>query len=106
MTTVLNAAATAAILLAFASTGGLTGAEAGIAAGASAAQQALLSKLLGQQNLNWLLRELRSRLLDRVSTLAEAEARRYRDAVAVIAPDPADLARLREAVAAVDRARR
>jgi hypothetical protein len=103
VTTVVNAAATTAILLAFASTGGLTGAEVGITAGAGAAQQALLAKLLGRQNLSWLLREVRTRLLDRVDALAVEESRRHLDAVVAAAPQDADLAALRDAITAVIR---
>jgi hypothetical protein len=102
LTTVLNASATAAILLAFASTGGLTGAEVGIAAGASAGQQALLAKLLGAQNLAWLLREVRARLLDRVARIAEAQARRHRDAVDALAPPAGLAAEVEAALAALD----
>lgn len=105
LSTVLNGAATAAILLAFASTGGLTGAEVGIAAGASAGQQALLTKLLGSQNLAWLLREVRSRLLDRVARIAEAQSRRHRVAVDELAPPDELRDELRAALAAVEEAR-
>jgi hypothetical protein len=106
LTTALNAGATAAILLTFASTAGLTGAEVGIAAGAGAANQALLARLLGQQNLNWLLREVRHRLLDRVGELADGEARRYTAAVEALAPRTADMAQVRRALGAVQQARR
>jgi hypothetical protein len=106
LTTLVNAGATAAILFTFASTGGLTGAETGIAFGAGAANQALLAKLLGAHNLQWLQQRVREDLLDRVATLAARERRRYGDALAPITPAPDDGRRLLDALAAVDRARR
>lgn len=106
VSTLVNAGATAAILLAFASTGGLTGVEAGLAAGASAANQALLTKLLGAQNLSWLLKRVREDLAERSTALASGEAERYLAAVAEVAPDPAEAAAIRAALDAVARARR
>jgi hypothetical protein len=106
LTTLVNAGATAAILLTFASTGGLTGAETGIALGAGAANQALLAKLLGAHNLQWLQQRVREDLVQRVGKLAAAERGRYSDALAPITPTPGDARRLLDAVAAVDRARR
>jgi hypothetical protein len=106
LTTLVNAGATAAILLTFASTGGLTGAETGIALGAGAANQALLAKLLGAHNLQWLQQRVREDLVQRVAKLAAAERGRYSDALAPITPTPGDARRLLDAVGAVDRARR
>ena len=105
MSTVVNAAATAAILAAFASTGGLTTAEAGIAAGASAANQALLAKVLGDQNVRWLLERITADLLDRTAGLASRERQRYDDAVAAVAPPPGGPADLRTALDRVAGAR-
>jgi hypothetical protein len=106
LTTLVNAGATAAILLTFASTGGLTGAETGIALGAGAANQALLAKLLGAHNLQWLQQRVREDLVQRVGKLAATERGRYSDALAPITPTPGDARRLLDAVGAVDRARR
>lgn len=106
LSTLVNAGATAAILLAFASTGGLSGVEAGLAAGASAANQALLTKLLGAQNLSWLLKRVREDLAARISELAASEEARYEAAIAGVAPDPAHAEAIRAALDAVARARR
>jgi hypothetical protein len=104
--TILNAAATAAILAAFASTGGLTGVEGGIAAGAAAANQALLVKLLGEQNVAWILARAREDLLERVAELAEEELPRYTGALAAIAPPPDAAEAIRTALDDVAQARR
>lgn len=104
-TTLVNAAATAAILLAFASTGGLTGVEVVVAGGAGAANQALLTRLLGAQNLQWLLREVREDLLHRMRGVAEVEARRYGAALEEISPGEDDATALRAALGAVAAAR-
>lgn len=73
----LNAVATGAILVLFTLSGGLTGGEVGIAAGAAAANQWLLAKLLGEQNLRRLLDEIRSDLFARIGDLAREQRRRY-----------------------------
>jgi hypothetical protein len=101
LSTLLNAGATTAILLAFASTGGLTGAEVGITAGAGAAQQALLAKLLGRHNLAWLLRTVRERLLERVGALAAEESQRHVVVATAAAPPVSALSGLRDAVVAI-----
>lgn len=105
LSTVVNAAATAAILAAFASTGGLTTAEAGIAAGAGATNQALLVKLLGAQNVRWLVDRVTADLLDHSAAVAEQERRRYADALAAVSPAGDETGRLREALEALTRAR-
>jgi hypothetical protein len=107
VSTLINAAATAAILATFASTGGITGAEAGIAAGATAANQALLVRLLGERNLQWVLERAREGLLDRVTALTRDEHARYRAALAAVAPPDASAeAAITSALRDVERARR
>ena len=105
LSTLVNAAATGAIVLAFASTGGLTGVEVGIAASASAANQWLLTKLLGEQNVRWLLQRVRDDLLERVEALAREERARFDAALDGLAPEPEALERLVAALRAVEAAR-
>lgn len=105
MSGAVNAVATTAIVAAFAVSGGLTGAEFGIAGAAAVAQQAVLTKVLGERNLSWLLDEIRATLRTRVEALAAAERRRFTAAVADVSPDPDQADRLRDAVAAVQSAR-
>lgn len=105
LSTVVNAAATGAIVVAFATTGGLTGVEVGIAASAGAVNQWLLTKLLGEQNVRWLLERIREGLLDRAERLAAAERARFDDALDDLAPAATHIERLEAALAAVDRAR-
>jgi hypothetical protein len=105
VTTLVNGAATAAILATFASTGGLTGIEAGVAAGAGAANQALLVKLLGDQNVAWVLREARADLIGRVEVLAAQERARFAEALEAVVPDPAAAEVIEDALRAVARAR-
>lgn len=106
VTTLLNVAATGAIVLALAQTGGLTGAEAGIATAAGAANQTLLARLLGAQNLRWLVRTAREDLAGRFEAVLADERQRFGRAVGEAAPDPDLTERLDEAVAAVEAARR
>ncbi len=102
----INASATAAILATFASTGGLTGLEAGVAAGAGAANQALLIKLLGEQNLSWVLRRAREDLVERVRRLAAEEAERFTAALDDLAPPAGAEQAIEARLADVARARR
>jgi hypothetical protein len=104
--TAINAAATTAILAAFASTGGITGIEAGIAAGAAGANQALLVKLLGEQQVSWILNRAREDLTARIAGLAEEERSRYARALDAIAPPPDAADAIEGALRDVARARR
>jgi hypothetical protein len=106
VSTLVNAAATGAIVVALASTGGLTGAEAGIATAAGAANQTLLTKLLGAQNLRWLVNEARADLTSRFEAVAADERQRATRAVAEATPEPELVERLEAAVGAVADARR
>jgi len=101
VSSVVNAGATGAIVVSLAQTGGLTGIEAGIAGGAAAANQALLTKLLGAQNLRWLIGEARADLVARFAAIAANERARFGAAVRSAAPDTAALQALDDATAAV-----
>ncbi|HSK24697.1 MAG TPA: dynamin family protein [Egicoccus sp.] len=87
--TALNAVATAAILVVFTVSGGLTGGELGIAALASAGSQALLVRLFGEQNLRTLLADARTDLERRLDGLIDADRARHDDALTASLP-PAD----------------
>jgi energy-coupling factor transporter ATP-binding protein EcfA2 len=84
--TALNAVATAAILVVFTVSGGLTGGELGIAALASAGSQALLVRLFGEQNLRTLLADARADLEARLSGLIEADRARHDEVLAASLP--------------------
>lgn len=101
LSTLINAAATGAIVIALAQTGGLTGAEAGIATAAGAANQTLLVKLLGAANLRWLVAASRSDLQLRFDRLFERERSRYVRAVAEAAPEPDEVEAVGEALTAL-----
>jgi hypothetical protein len=102
----INAVATGGIVIAFAQTGGLTGAEAGIATAAGAANQALLVKLLGEANLRWLLARAREDLIARFQVLAEAERARYDMVLADAVPTDEEAGGIPEALAALQQAAR
>ena len=98
-TLAINSVATSAILVLFTVSGGLTAGEVGIAAGAAATSQWLLTKLLGEHNVNRLLEEMRTDLQRRVAALTAAERRPFDDAVGAARPP-------RQVVAALDEHRR
>lgn len=106
VSTLLNAAATTAVVVALAQTGGLTGAEAGIATAAGAANQTLLTKLLGAQNLRWLVTTARADLAERFAGVLADERQRYIRAVADEVTDPEHVDHLERALADVMAARR
>jgi len=98
--TALNAVATAGVLVLFALSGGLTGGELGIAAGAAAANQWLLTKLLGEQNLRKLLADVRTDLFVRVDEVTGSHRRRYEAAIADAGPPSSAVESLRSVVGA------
>lgn len=98
-TLAINSVATSAILVLFTVSGGLTAGEVGIAAGAAATSQWLLTKLLGEHNVNRLLEEMRDDLQRRVAALTAAERRPFDDAIGAARPP-------RQVVAALDEHRR
>ncbi|HUH07849.1 MAG TPA: hypothetical protein VML96_08580 [Egibacteraceae bacterium] len=106
LSTAINAAATGAIVIALAHTGGLTGTEAGIATAAGAANQALLVKLLGERNLRWLIGQAKADLIRRFDELMTAERRRFTAAVADAAPEDELRDDIRAALTALRSARR
>jgi hypothetical protein len=105
--TAINATAASLMVAVFASTGGssmLTGAELTIAGAGATVGQLVLERMLGSQNVRWLIAEAKGRLLAHVDAVLDAERRRFADVAAAHAPDPADRERLEAAtVAIVDR---
>jgi energy-coupling factor transporter ATP-binding protein EcfA2 len=102
----VNGAGLAVMLLVFAQTGGLTGAEVLVAGGTSAVSQKLLEAVFGDGAVRALATQARRDLMDRVERLLGAEAERFRSLVLQGAPDPSAAAGLRAAAADLEQARR
>ena len=98
----VNATGVTLMVVVFAGTAGLTGAEIGIAGGTAAAGQAVLNAVFGDQAVRALAEEAGRDLSRRLEDLLESEAERYLD----LLPDPDALEaahwRLQSAVDAVD----
>lgn len=75
----VNGLGVALMVVVFAHTGGVTGAEAGIAGGGAVLGQKLLEAVFGDQAVRSLAERARRDLEQRVSELFEAERRRYVD---------------------------
>lgn len=73
----VNAAGVALMVVAFASTGGLTGVEVGIAGGTAVVAQKLLEAVFGDDAVRRLTTLARERLDERVRAVLDAEAARY-----------------------------
>ena len=69
------------MLVTFAHTGGLTGAEAGIAGGTSVLAQRVLEAIFGDQAVRTMAAKARAALLRRADEVIEAERTRFLDAV-------------------------
>jgi len=93
------------MLVTFASTAGVTGAEIGIAGGTAVVGQKLLEAVFGDQAVRELARQARERLLARVEQLYAAECERYEEAVTMVHVDAEKIVRLEKAAAAVRAAR-
>ena len=100
----VNGVAVVLMVLAFASTGGLVGAEVAIAGGTAVVAQKLLEAIFGDQAVRRLAENARRDLAERVTALFEGEAGRF----TVLLPNPRGTAasadRIRAAVADLDRA--
>ena len=94
----LNGAGLAVMLLVFAHTGGLTGAEVAVAGGTSAASQKLLEALFGDQAVRDLARAAREDLLARTASMLQEDEGRFHALVDGVVPptDPTPSAALRE----------
>ena len=89
------------MLVAFAHTGGLVGAEVGIAGGTAVLAQRVLEAIFGDQAVRDMARKARVRLLEMVEVLYAGERRRYEDAVRTVQVTEDQAKRLRAAEAAV-----
>ncbi|GAA3543785.1 ABC transporter [Aeromicrobium flavum] len=101
----VNAAGVTLMVVVFAGTAGLTGAELGIAGGTAAAGQAVLNAVFGDQAVRALAEQAGQDLSRRLEDLLESEADRFLD----LLPDPVALEtsqwQLEAAIAAVDKPR-
>jgi len=93
------------MLVTFASTAGITGAEVGIAGGTAVVGQKLLEAVFGDQAVRELARKAREQLAARVDELYAAELARYEGAVTTLQVDTDQTERLTAAAAAVEDAR-
>jgi energy-coupling factor transporter ATP-binding protein EcfA2 len=101
----LNGIAVALMVVVFASTGGLTGAEVGIAGGTAVVGQKLLEAIFGDQAVRRMAESARHDLNDRAEALLSAESARFTQRVDVLALEPTASAALRSALGEVERAR-
>lgn len=101
----VNGLGVALMVVVFASTGGLTGAEVGIAGGTAVVGQRLLEAVFGDQAVRRLADAARKDLNERAEALLSSEAARFTDRLDVLAVDAAASAALRDAVRDVEVAR-
>ncbi|WP_256796329.1 dynamin family protein [Terrabacter sp. Ter38] len=93
------------MLVTFASTAGITGAEVGIAGGTAVVGQKLLEAVFGDQAVRELARQAREQLTARVDELYAAELARYEGAVTTLHVDTDQTQHLTAAASAVKAAR-
>ncbi len=101
----VNAVGTVLMLVTFAYTGGLTGAEVGIAGGTAVLGQKLLEAIFGDQAVRTMAAKAKEALLDRVETAYAGERERFSQALESVALR-GDQARTLAASAAAVRAAR
>jgi hypothetical protein len=89
------------MLVTFASTAGITGAEVGIAGGTAVVGQKLLEAVFGDQAVRELAAKARTRLLERVGEVYAAERARFDAAVTEVRGEHSDPRALEKAAAAV-----
>jgi hypothetical protein len=97
----LNGIGVILMLVAFAHTGGLVGAEVGIAGGTAVLAQKVLEAIFGDQAVRDMATKARKRLLDHVTELYAAERLRYDRALEGVETRPDQAERLADAAAAV-----
>ncbi len=85
----VNSVGVALMIVLFSQTGGITGGEVAVASGTAAVSQALLNALFGEQAVRDLADRARELLAQRVDTLLDVDANRFRTALwsGVAAPD-------------------
>jgi hypothetical protein len=92
----------ALMVVVFAHTAGVTGAEAGIAGGSAVIGQKLLEAVFGDQAVRALAERARQDLESRVHELLEVERRRYTDLLDSLDIGANDADRLRNAARRID----
>ncbi|MGZ4475447.1 MAG: ABC transporter, partial [Nocardioides sp.] len=98
----VNGLGVALMVVTFANTAGLTGAEVGIAGGTAVVGQKLLEAVFGDQAVRDLAHRARTALELRVDALLDEEEGRYTGVLDVLTVDPAAPDRLRQAARGVD----
>lgn len=98
----VNGLSVALMVVVFANTAGLTGAEVGIAGGSAVLGQKLLEAVFGDQALRGLAERARRKLETRVRALLDEERHRYLDLLASLGIDAEAAERLRNAARGVD----
>jgi hypothetical protein len=98
----INGLSLALMIVVFAQTAGITGAEAGIAGGSAVIGQKLLEAVFGDQAVRRLAASARTDLSRRVAVLLDAEQKRYLDLLDRLEMSDADAERLRDLARRVD----
>jgi Dynamin family len=101
----VNGIGVALMIVVFAHTGGLVGAEIGVAGGTAVLAQRVLEAVFGDQAIRRLAKTAKDDLDARVQTLLAEELVRYHKVLDALAVDSDQAARLRNAAAAVELAR-
>ena len=101
----VNGLSVALMIVVFASTAGLTGAEIGIAGGSAVVGQKLLEAVFGDEAVRRLAAKARADLRRRVETLMQQERQRYLDVLDAVAISPGAADLLRQLSRDVDDAR-
>ncbi len=98
----VNGLSVALMVVVFAHTAGVTGAEAGIAGGSAVVGQKLLEAVFGDQAVRRLADHARKDLNARVGELLGSERQRYHDVLDALEIDPQGAGRLRDMARRVD----
>ena len=98
----VNGLSVALMVVVFAHTAGVTGAEAGIAGGSAIVGQKLLEAVFGDQAVRRLADAAQRDLRVRVTELMDSERQRYLDVLEGLSIDAGDVERLKEASRRVD----
>jgi energy-coupling factor transporter ATP-binding protein EcfA2 len=98
----VNGLSVALMIVVFAHTAGVTGAEAGIAGGSAVVGQKLLEAVFGDQAVRSLAERARRSLEERVGALLDTERARYRSLIDGLLVQPRAADQLREAARRID----
>ena len=101
----VNGVGVALMIVVFAHTGGLVGAEVGVAGGTAVLAQRVLEAVFGDQAIRRLAQTAKDDLDARVQALMSTELLRYHQVLDALAVQSDQAERLRQAAVAVDRAR-